>query len=118
MAIWSDDGRGLRNDPDRYLTAVGGPDEGNMVQQMQSIVCCHETPDMQSAFPVETYWDGTGEAESMMYAYASIMMLDEGEFHKIMPTAAAPTRTPSGDVEETIDGTQKQEEHEMPTTPD
>ena len=49
------------------LGSVGGADEGNMVLQMQSIVCSQVNPAVPSIFPIDACWDGTGAAENTVY---------------------------------------------------
>ena len=49
------------------LASVGGEDEGNMVQQMQSIVCSQVRPSISPTFPIDACWDGTGVAENTVY---------------------------------------------------
>ena len=61
------------------LNSVGGADEGNMVQQMQSIVCSQVNPERHSAFPVGTCWDGTCDAENTVYD-SMVLTTQHGEF--------------------------------------
>ena len=52
------------------LASVGGPDEGNMVSQMQSVVCCEVNPASSSMYPSAPTYDGNPEysaAENHMY---------------------------------------------------
>ena len=62
----------MDDDYAHMLRTVGGPDEGNMVAQMQSVVCCLENPDSAQPFPIETpYASGTAHldltAETQLY---------------------------------------------------
>ena len=52
------------------LATVGGADEGNMVSQMQSIVCCQEHPDKHSVFTSAPTYNGDAtrfSAENQIY---------------------------------------------------
>ena len=49
------------------LSSIGGEDEGNMIQQMESIVCSQVNPACQSIFPIDVCWDGTGDAKNTMH---------------------------------------------------
>ena len=60
-------GAAIDEDSATMLSSIGGTDEGNMVLQMQSIVCSQVNPAAQSIFPIDACWDGTGEAENTVY---------------------------------------------------
>ena len=60
------------------LATVGGPDEDNMVSQMQSVVCCEVNPASHSVYPSAPMYDGNPEhfaAENQLYA--SMLQWDE-----------------------------------------
>ena len=62
------------------LATVGGPDEGNMVSQIQSVVCCEVNPSSSSMYPSAPTYNGNPEhfaAETQMYH----SMLQWEEFH-------------------------------------
>ena len=62
------------------LATVGGPDEGNMVVQMQSLVCCEPHPASSSVYPsAPTYNGDPNHFADENQLYASMLQWDE--FH-------------------------------------
>ena len=60
------------------LATAGGPDEGNMVSQMQSVVCCEVNPASGCVYPSAPTYNGNPEhfaAENQVYA--SMLQWDE-----------------------------------------
>ena len=60
------------------LATVGGPDEGTMVSQMKSVVCCEANPASHSVYPSAPTYNGDPEyfaAENQLYA--SMLQWDE-----------------------------------------
>ena len=76
------------------LSTVGGPDEGNMVPQMQSVVCCQENPDSNTMFTsAPTYSTGATCLEAENQIYESMLHWNDDEVYQpdVQPTL-------SGDV--------------------
>ena len=90
------------------LSSIGGADEGNMVQQMQSIVCSQVNPESHSVFPTEMCWDGTGDAENAVYD-SMVSTTQHDEFEDAGQV---------GNGEHATDIVLKQAEQELPTAPD
>ena len=60
------------------LANVGGPDEGNMVSQMQSMVCCEVHPASHSVYSSAPTYNGDPEYfEAENQLYASMLQWDE-----------------------------------------
>jgi hypothetical protein len=60
------------------LATVGGPDEGNMVSQMQSMVCCEAHPALGSVYPTAPTYDGDpNHFADENQLYASMLQWDE-----------------------------------------
>ena len=60
------------------LATVGGPDEGNMVSQMQSVVCCEVNPASSSVYPsAPTYNGDPDHFAAKNQLYASMLQWDE-----------------------------------------
>ena len=60
------------------LATVGGPDEGNMVSQMQSVVCCEVNPASHPVYPSAPTYNGDPEYfEAENQLYASMLQWDE-----------------------------------------
>jgi hypothetical protein len=90
------------------LASVGGEDEGNMVQQMQSIVCSQVRPSISPTLPTEVCWDGTGVAENTVYD----AMLATTQHDEYVDDEQHSAET---DIEE---ATLKTVEQEVPTAPE
>ena len=74
------------------LSTVGGPDEGNMVSQMQSIVCCQEHPSSNAIFttvPTPT------QAEHQIYE--SMLHWNDNEVYEPMEDHATQRDTPDAE---------------------
>ena len=60
------------------LATVGGPDEGNVVSQMQSMVCCEVHPAVHSVYPSAPTYNGDPEYfEAENQLYNSMLQWDE-----------------------------------------
>ena len=65
------------------LSTVGGPDEGNMVSQMQSVVCCQENPNRNAIFPsAPTYNSATTHLAAETQLYESMLHWNDDEVYE------------------------------------
>ena len=90
------------------LCTVGGADEGNMVSQMQRVVCCQENPSSDAIFPSAPTYNGNAtryEAENQVYE--SMLHWNDDEVCEPTVDHALPSDT---------QGTQDADKHE-PTAP-
>ena len=78
----------MDDDYAHMLHTVGGPDEGNMVAQMQSVVCCQEDRNGEDVFHTETPYTGSTThldltAETQLYE--SMLHWNDDEVYDYQP---------------------------------